>query len=380
MKLGYLQDVYEQSGPFATVYLDTSSDVENAPKQVELRWRSAREYLADEGADEATLQAIAERVGGHQWRESGPRGQVIVAAQGRVLLDDELPHPPEEFPGDERVFFGPLPHLMPYLRMRGARIPYVVAVVDHSGAEVSAVNAARESDSTTVESGGVPLRKTHAGGEGNEQRFHHRVEEKWQRNAAEVADEINDRALRTGAEAIVLAGDVQQRKLVHDQLHKGLQDKVIQTAASHRDRKASDEGLQEEISATLHSAVESRVAETVQEFERERGEHDRAVEGWKATVGALQRGQVRTLLRASATGNEPVDTVHIGPGANEIALDEKALQEMGVASSSSAPADAAIVRCLIGTDAELMLVDTDKVDLTEGIGAVLRYSDPNTPS
>ncbi|RCW43953.1 hypothetical protein DFQ14_10598 [Halopolyspora algeriensis] len=378
MKLGFLQDVYEQSGPFATVYLDTSSDVENAPKEVGLRWRSARESLADQGADEATLQAIEERIGEHQWRESGRRGQLVVAAQGRVLLNDELPQPPTEFPADEQVFFGPLPHLMPYLRMRSARIPHVVAVVDHSGADITSVNAARESDSTTVESGGVPLRKSHTAGEGNEQRHHHAVEERWQHNAADMAAEIETRALRISAEAIVLAGDVQQRKLVQEQLRKGLQDMVVQTGASSRDRKESGKNLDEEVSEVVRSAVESRVDEMVREFERERGEHDRAVEGWEATVGSLQRGQVRTLLRTPTSGGAPVDELYIGPGANEVALEDRTLREMGVSDSSSAPADAAILRGLIGTDAEIVLVDADRIELSGGIGAVLRFNDPST--
>ena len=49
MKLAFLQDVYERPGPFATVYLDTSADAEDAAKAVRLRWRSAREQLAGDG-------------------------------------------------------------------------------------------------------------------------------------------------------------------------------------------------------------------------------------------------------------------------------------------------------------------------------------------
>lgn len=377
MKLAFLQDVYEHAGPFATVYLDTSADAEDASKAIELRWRSAREQLVEQGADELTLQAIEETIGDHQWR-TGHRGRLLVAAQGRVVFSDELPQPPTDFSDDERVHFGSLPHLMPYLRLRGARIPYVVAVVDHEGGDITTVNATRQSGGTEVHGDGTPIHKARASGMGDERGQQRVVEEQWLRNATQVAGEIDKQALRIGAEAIVLAGDVQQRKLVHEQLRKGLQDRVLGTEASHRGRDATDEGLQQEISASIQSAVEARTDETLQEFERERGEHDRAVQGWRSTVGALQRGQVRTLLRTTSSGGEPVDTLRIGPAANEVAMDATVLEEMGVDSSDSVPADAALLRALIGTDAELVLVDPEKVELDGGVGAVLRYSDSST--
>ncbi|MBA8825739.1 hypothetical protein FHX42_003105 [Saccharopolyspora lacisalsi] len=378
MKLGFLQGVYEHDGPFATVYLDTSADTEEAAQAIDLRWRSARQQLAERGADELTLQTLAGALSDHQWR-TGQRGRLLVASQGRVVFSDELPQPPTDFSDDERAGFGALPHLMPYLRMRGARIPYVVAVVDHEGADITTVNAARESTDTEVHgSGGHPIRKTPSPGMSNERGHQRAVEEHWARNAADVAAEIDDRALSAGAERIVLAGTEQQRGLVHERLRKKLQDMVMTTGAGHRDRKASDEVLQQEVSESIRSAVEAREAETIQEFERERGEHDRAVHGWQSVVGALQRGQVRTLLRASSGVGGEFETLRIGPAANEVAVNGTELERMGVDGITTVPADAAVVRALVGTDAELVFVDPGKVELDGGIGAVLRYSDVST--
>jgi hypothetical protein len=46
-----LREVTARDGPFASVYFDSSHDTEDAAAQLELRWRSIREQLADGGAD-----------------------------------------------------------------------------------------------------------------------------------------------------------------------------------------------------------------------------------------------------------------------------------------------------------------------------------------
>lgn len=373
MHLGFLQGIYAREGPFATVYLDTSGDAEDAAKAIELRWRSAREQLAARGADEATLEAVGNVLGEHEWR-TGHRGQVIVATSSGVVLSDELPDRPLDLTDDERVHYGPIPHLLPYLRMRAARIPYMVAVVDHQGADISTVNAARLASETNVEGDDAPLHKSHTVGAGNETRHQNAVEEQWKKNAAEIADELSKRAVRVGAEAIVLAGDVQQRKLVREQIRKGLLDRVFETEASHRGRDATDEALQREIAHAIEEAVSSRTTETVSDFERERGQGKRAVEGWKNIVSALQLEQVETVLRTVPEGGETSDKLRIGPAFNQIGTDATEVTAMGADQSHPVPADDALVRALAGSDAQLVLVDPSRVELADGIGAVLRYT------
>ena len=40
--------LFDHNGPFATVYLDARSDVENAASLLALRWKNARRELDDE--------------------------------------------------------------------------------------------------------------------------------------------------------------------------------------------------------------------------------------------------------------------------------------------------------------------------------------------
>ncbi|WP_233576063.1 baeRF2 domain-containing protein [Saccharopolyspora rhizosphaerae] len=367
--------MYEQQGPFATVYLDTSGDAEDAGKAIELRWRSAREQLSEAGADETTLQIIDEALQEPQ-RTSGNRGLVIVGNSDGVVFSDELPDRPGDFSDDELATYGPVPALFPYLRMRGTRIPHVIAVVDREGADITTVRATLASKTTEVEGDADLLHKSHTGGgAGSEQRQQNAVEENRKHNAGQVAEEISKRAAAINAEAIVLAGDPQQRQLVRQDIRKGLQPLVVETEAGHRDPNASEESLQQEVSETVGAVVDDRVQSVISDFERERGEHSRATEGWESTVAAVQRGQVETLLRAVPDASERPSTLHIGPSQADIATSESALTDMGVQGVQTAPADSALVRGLAGTDSALVLVDSEKVSLSGGIGAVLRYTE-----
>lgn len=372
MKLAFLQDVYERPGPFATVYLDTSANSEDASKEVQLRWRSAREQLADQDADEATLRALDEVVDRHEYRV-GRRGQVLVATGGEVVFSEELPEPPQAAPDDELVHYGSLPYLMPYLRLRAAHVPHVIAMVDHVEAALTIAPSGAEPQTRRVRGGDHPVHKAHLGGDSqNEKTIQHHVEEQWKQNAREAADEIAKQAMRIGAETVVLAGDPQQRKLVHEALPGNVRERTVQTEAGHLDRKSSDEGLRREVDDTVWATVETRADASIREFEQERGRSERAAEGWAGVIAALQRGQVRTLLWS---GVESVSWLHVGPVPNQLALEQQELLDMGVASPGTAPASASVAWAAAGTDAELVLVDPEKVELDGGIGAILRYSD-----
>ncbi|MEV4648893.1 hypothetical protein [Saccharopolyspora sp. NPDC049357] len=364
METGTLQHVYERPGPFVTAYLDTSADAEDADKAIELRWRAIRERLQQQGADEATVQAIADHVREHH-AQTGQRGQVLVGEGAEVVLQDELPEPPTDLPTEDQAYVGPVPHLLPYLRRCLTRVPFLAADVDHTGADLTVVSGSGETTRVRIDGETHPVHKTHAGEQENQQRFHMAVEERWKRNAEAVAGQITERAGKMGVQAIVLTGEDQQRAMVHSLLgdHQGL---VIEPAS----RQESADELRHEVTRTVHDA---EVAEVVEEFQRESGRGERAVEGWQETVEALRRGQVRTLLW---TADDHAGDLHIGAGATELAADERALKDTGSEIIGDAPASAAVVRALAGTGADLVITEPDAIDLTGGIGAVLRYRAP----
>lgn len=352
MRLGHLRDVHQRPGPFATVHLDLTTTPDRA-------WPSARDELASQGTDEPTLRALDEHVAQHVW--AGQPGQVLVAERGRVVLSDDLPQAPAGLPREESACFAAVPHLMTYLRLRGPRIPHVIAVVDRLGAGLRVVHATREAEIRSVEGADHPAET----GDGrNEERARARTAER-------VAAEVSRQAARAAARAVVLAGEAQQRQLVLERLADEVRDSVVETEASHDDHDAVDEPLRRRIDETIEALVHSRISEAVQEFEQQRGEAEQVVEGMRGTLAALRGERVRTLLWSA-----PVDPserqLRIGLRTCDVAVDDA---ELGGSAVATAPASTAVVRALAGSGAELVLVDPDKVELVDGIGGVLAAAD-----
>jgi hypothetical protein len=101
-------------------------------------------------------------------------------------------------------------------------------------------------------------------------------------------------------------------------------------------------------------------------------------EGLAATVAALQRGQVAALLLNRPPGSSL--RLWAGSQPTQLALTEAELMSFGVRAPREERADEALVRALVGTGAELVAVPESELRLYEGVGALLRYTDPGTPS
>ena len=125
---------------------------------MELRWRALRESLAEQGADAATLDAMEAAVGGHD-EVAGAYGQLLVGSGGRLRHDVVLPGPPRR----ESARWAPLPHLMPMVAQLAPVVPYVLALVDRTGADLT-VHGPAGQWSLEVEGDDYPIRKVGVGG------------------------------------------------------------------------------------------------------------------------------------------------------------------------------------------------------------------------
>ncbi len=98
------------------------------------------------------------------------------------------------------------------------------------------------------------------------------------------------------------------------------------------------------------------------------------MEGLAFAVSELQRGRVKALF----LNNHPESTFRlwVGPEPGQIALAEQELRSYGIREVREERADAALVRALVGTRAELVLVPERELWLSEGVGVLLRYADP----
>jgi hypothetical protein len=362
-----LAKLYAVDGPFVTIYLNTRGDTEDAATQLETRWKNVLRDLANEGVDEATRDALTQKRGDHT--NGGTR--VLVAAHGQVHLATSLPHPP---PQDIDITVGPLPRLVPLADALALQIPHVVVLADRTGADVLAYTSGPEPDTTeSTDNTRFPQRKVHAGGWAAK-RYDNDVEETWEQSAREVAGLIEKVTRDIDARVIAASGDDRALQLIAQHLPTDLTDRYITIGGGGRHVDGSDDVIAEEVLRILADTAAKNTLDLLNTFAEERGQQDRAADGARQTIEALQKGQVRTLILTDARDSDK----HAwgGPDPMHIALDSADFANMGLATYHEAPLDELLLRAAWGTGADVQFV-TGGVEESpnDGIGALLRYAD-----
>src|SRR5687768_13802011 len=250
-----LAPIFQASGPFASALVDVSRDSENAEQEHELRVRTACEALADQGADEATVSAVRDRLGEVVDRPA-PVGRFVVAAGGSVLLDELVGVRVDQ----PLASSGPLPDLGAWVQHRDSTLTFVLAVVDHLGGDVGVYHSdvPEPVDETTVEGESHHAHKVPVGG-WSALRYQHVTENVWRKNAEEVADEVLAR-ITDGIPVVLLAGDPQSRPMVRDKLSDS-EATVVELESGTRAEDGGDEAMQQAIrEALLQQLLERRLA------------------------------------------------------------------------------------------------------------------------
>lgn len=364
MDLTYLRPLFAQPGPWASVYLDTTRAEQNAEHQIDLRWRALREHLATAGAPPATVVALDDAVAATPPR-TGRSGLALFATGGDVVLAEPLNAPPPV----ELAVYSPLPHAMPLVSQRGTEIPYVRVESDRTGAEVTGLTVGGVVRSEKVRgTEDYPISKVRGGGWSNP-RYQQAAEETWKRNAGDVAAAVAELAAAVGAEVVVIAGDVRSTGLTAGQLPRRWRDRTVTTS------RAGEADLDEATLRAVGDVAARHVQDAVDRYQAQRGS-GASSEGLADVVLRLQRGQADTVLMVDEPSS--TDRLWIGPGDSSlIAYEESDLRESGI-EPIRVRADQALLRAIVGTDAELVLVQPGQVELAHEIGAILRYNDGDT--
>ncbi|MEU7799454.1 Vms1/Ankzf1 family peptidyl-tRNA hydrolase [Micromonospora arborensis] len=369
MQLSFLRPLYDRPGPWCSVYLDASADTEDAHPALDLRWRALQSRLTEQGADEASVAALDRVIRGHD-PMVGDYGLAVFASHGRVVLSEYLSAPPLR----DLASFAPLPHVMPLLAQRGEQVAWVRVIADRLGADAMAVSAGGVPRRAHVAGrDAYPLRRAKPGG-WSQSRYQRAAMEAWHQNAGDVTAATVELADRVGADVVVVAGDVRATGMIAAQMPERWQDLVVRTDAGSRAGGADQTMLDDLTVQTIAEIADQRISAALDKF----GVQEDVGGGLDAVVSALQRNQVDTMLIVddpSADGE-----LWIGSEPTEIAVDPGQLAAMSVDDPQRVRADAALVRALVGTDAALTVLGADEApELTDGVGAVLRYVDPSTP-
>ncbi|XVQ09158.1 Vms1/Ankzf1 family peptidyl-tRNA hydrolase [Spirillospora sp. CA-255316] len=363
MELSFLKPLYSRPGPYASVYADLTRNTEDAGKAVELRWRALHAELEAQGAPRPTLRAV-ERAVDEELGRRRSEGLIIFAAGDEVVFSERLGHAPRT----SLARVSPLPHVMPYLADRGERFPHLVAHVDRRGGEIDCVDPdGRHRHIDVPGDEEYPIRKVKAG-DWNQSRFQRSAENVWKSNAKKVAREIDKVARDSHAEAVVIAGDARTRTAVLEEISEGVLEHTVESDRGN--------GLDGELSRILDLKTTERILTVAERFERELANGERAVAGLPATVEAVRRGQVETLL----IDDDPASPARLwtGPQPHEVATTPEGLRPLGVDDPVEERADAALIRAVTATDGDLVVLPSDGPNAKLGVGAVLRYNDPST--
>ena len=361
MDLGFLRPLYENppdwpASGYVSVYLDTTPK-ENAPNEVALRLRAAREALAAAGADHATVDAVLAANLDHV----PARSHALFAAGGAVRLHGIMPESP---PLGESSSYTPLPHVVPWLAQRPPRLPHVRVAANREGGQVLAVPGAWPETQGDLETAMIgltevvgeswPVHKP-AGGGWSQPRFQRSAEETWTETAKRIAEAVTRAADRVKAVFVVLGGDVRERTILADELPKALRDNVVIVEREvELTAPAFDEAAWAEESWRAALDARARLDEFRAQLDRPPGDR-RAVQGLDATLTALRDGLVSDVLIAASPDSTAMatETAWIGPGLADAAIGREQLTERGVTDPVTDLAAEALGRAAAGTGAEL---------------------------
>ncbi|MEU8526925.1 hypothetical protein AB0C77_15210 [Streptomyces sp. NPDC048629] len=364
MRLSFLDPLYAEPGPYASVYLDTSRDVDHPERAIAQRWHRLRESLSRQGADGALLDVL-EGVVGSDTEVPGVHGQAVFAAHGTLVLDGELPRPPEH----DTARYSTLPDAMPLVTQHVPEIPYLAVVVHYSGLPTAETHGWVTLE---AETGTWPASTVTPG-----ERLHRRVAvATWHRTCVRLGHRLDELARGAHADAVVVGGDVWACNVLVRRLPAALRGKVVRVGG----RTPTDTGralLEEQLGGVFRGHMAAHDCDLVDAFIARRALEGPTAEGLPATVAALQRGQVAALLLNRPPGASA--RLWAGSRPTQLALTEAELTSFGVRAPGEERADEALVRALVGTGAELVVVPEGELRLRDGVGALLRYADPAPP-
>jgi hypothetical protein len=362
VKLQFLNPLYARPGPLASVCLDTSRDVDDPDRAIELRRRSLRHSLLAHDADQATVDAIADAIGTDR-DVSGRHGQALFAAQGRLLLAERLPEPPAR----DFARYGMLPAVLPLALQHAPDIPY--AAVSIHRVHAAEGGSAEDELEVDYDTGRWPMSRVAP----DRHASRRTPVDGWPKEAEQLLGELADSVDTDGTELIVLSGDPWASNTVTRLAPRRLHDSFVKLKeGGHRRPEPGRAILEAELDELLADKLPSRDQQQLDAFLAQRARRGDEIEGLAATVAALQRGQAQAVVLNRPV--RPARHLWVGTAPTEFALSGADLNAFGVPYYWEEPAGEALIRAAVGTQAELIVMPQDELPLDEGLAVLLRYT------
>lgn len=326
MQSDRFRGLVDTKGPFVSVYFDDSHDSGEAVAALDARLRDLRKHLEEQSVDAAVIEAI--ETAARAKHPIGPSGRGLIAAGTRIVLDEHLIRPPAA----TILRVSDLPYLVPVIEHGALHTSYLMVAVDNTGADI-----ALASGTETVKS------DDHAGPQGKAEAV--------RKNIREVADRVTHLADEHNPDIVFITGEVSARSELVSELPERVADKAVQLQGGGRTAGTDEAEVHHEMGQEFLKRRLAAMDEAAQRFKAALGT-GLAVEGLTGVTIALRDGSVDTLI--------------IGDLGDATVLDE----------GGERRADEALPLLAVATHAALVRTD-ERISPADGIGAVLRYADPN---
>ncbi len=357
-----LRRLFSTPGPVASIYFDLSAPPE---ENAWARWHSMAGRLTRQSTDAATIKAL-----GNEISASVPGSGVLaaIAANGRLLLAVTMPGSTQP----DLAVRAPLPHLLPLLAWLQERPAHVLAVVDRTGAEITAYPPGATTAVTQTIIGPDDEIERNAPGGWSQMRYQHRAEDSWQHNAARVADALIRTLSSLPAQLLLLAGDVRALQYLTRRLPPPLRRSVtIHHVCGGRSPDGSVQDRIRQVEAETRRAAREQTRALLGRLAEERSPAGGSAEGVRDTLDALAHRRVRTLLVV----DDPRDrrTGWFGPDAGQVSDRRDALAGIAGPLVQAPLADIAVRSAILtGADIRVLEPGTPGAPI-DGIGALCRF-------
>ncbi len=351
-------------GPFASVYFEDTHDTEDAETQLDLKWRGIREELLDHGAGETVVAYIEDAVKNLR-APVGRSGRAIVAGADGVAINEHLLRPA----ATAVVRVSELPYLVPMVEHAMDFPTYVLASVDHTGADIT-LHRNGNLGSETVDGGGHPVHKAAGAESSGYDQPQRRAEEAARKNTRAAADRVTELVDKTAAELVFVVGEVRSRSDFQAELPQHVAGRAIALEVGARHSGHDFGEVEQAIEAKLIERRNAELDDIAATFTAEIGRQSGlAAEGLGPVCSALRQGAVETLI----IGELRDATVVADAELTTIAPTPEVLSEQGAAPAKTLRADEALPFVAVSIGAALVRTD-ERIAPADGIGAVLRYA------
>lgn len=362
---------YRDGGNWSQIYFDVSGAVDDPQRMEALRRRKLQEGLQSAGAPAEDIEAIDSVIIEDPGVPS-PVCRFILARNGAIELSHVLPGAPV---APDQSGYGPVPNLVPLLTHCPDTFNYLVVEAGRDGGEIElySTDDAAPVSVMTYEGRTDVIHKPQAGGWAHD-KYQRHSEETWRQNTGKLAETVDDLVREHRPRVVILAGDVRASTLLEEHLASASR-KVLSTVATYtRPGGASDDALKEHLTRQLERVVEKSRLGALDHLANQRGRH--GVTGVGSVVHALQQAQVDTLLLdPERLGDHELLALAAEPWI--AAAPEEAL---GAEVLARVPAQVAMVRSALLTDATVMFVKPGELPDHADVAATLRWPvGPGTP-